>query len=71
MLVALAAQTLVGIACAIARPSTDGKSGSVLAFGVLVPMLGLGLNGLWASTHGAFAQRAVPDSSTEGTESTE
>lgn len=60
MLGALAVQTVVGIATAIARPSTDGKTGSVLAFGVLVPMLGLGLNGLWASRHGAFAARGRP-----------
>lgn len=58
MLGCLATQTFVGIAAAIARPSTDGKAGSVLAFGVLVPMLGLGLNGLWASRHGAFDRRA-------------
>ncbi len=57
MLAALAVQTVAGIATAIARPSTDGKTGSVLAFGVLVPMLGLGLNGLWASHHGVFAAR--------------
>lgn len=57
MLAALATQVVVGVACAIARPSTDGKSGSVLAFGVLVPMLGLGLNGLWASKNAEFATR--------------
>ena len=62
MLTALATQTVVGIACAIARHSTDGKAGSVVAFGVLVPMLGLGLNGLWASKHGRFAPRSIrPD----------
>lgn len=61
MSVCLAVQTTVGIAAAIARPSTDGKAGSVLAFGVLVPMLGLGLNGLWASRHGAFDERTEPD----------
>lgn len=66
MLTALAVQTTVGIAAAIARPSTDGKAGSVLAFGVLVPMLGLGLNGLWASRHGAFDDRALPGSDAEG-----
>jgi len=58
-------QTVVGIAAAIARPSTDGKAGSVLAFGVLVPMLGLGLNGLWASRHGVFADRQLPDEGPE------
>ena len=61
MLVALGLQTTVGIAAAIARPTTDGKAGSVLAFGVLVPMLGLGLNGLWASRHGDFDPRVVSD----------
>lgn len=61
MLGCLAVQTTVGIAAAIARPSTDGKAGSVLAFGVLVPMLGLGLNGLWASRHGVFGERGAPD----------
>ncbi|MFM7744119.1 MAG: hypothetical protein ACKO8T_00440 [Actinomycetota bacterium] len=66
MLAALAVQTVAGIATAIARPTTDGKTGSVLAFGVLVPMLGLGLNGLWASRHGAFAERGQPG---EGDES--
>lgn len=65
MLVALGVQTVVGIAAAIARPTTDGKAGSVLAFGVLVPMLGLGLNGLWASRHGSFAVRAVPGDTAE------
>lgn len=60
MLAALSVQTVVGIAAAIARPTTDGKAGSVLAFGVLVPMLGLGLNGLWASRHGIFGDRGGP-----------
>ena len=73
MLAALATQTIVGIACAIARPSTDGKAGSVLAFGVLVPMLGLGLNGLWASKHGRFAPRSIgrDDESAESTNETD
>lgn len=72
MLAALAVQTVAGIATAIARPSTDGKTGSVLAFGVLVPMLGLGLNGLWASRHGAFTERGrsgeVDDSAADSDE---
>lgn len=53
----LTAQVTVGLAGAILRSSTDGRPGSVLAFGVLVPMLGLGLNGWWASRHGAFPPR--------------
>lgn len=52
-----AIQVVVGIATAIARSTTDGKAGSTLAFGVLVPMLGLGLNGLWGATHGTFSPR--------------
>jgi hypothetical protein len=31
-----------------------------LAFGVLVPMWGLGLAGLWGARHGSFPPRAVP-----------
>jgi hypothetical protein len=53
----LGIQVVVGIAGAIARNSVDGKSGSTLAFGVLVGMCGLGLNGMWAAKHGYFAPR--------------
>ena len=53
----LAVQVAVGLAGAIVRSSTDGRAGSVLAFGVLVPMLGIGLNGWWASRDGAFPPR--------------
>ena len=35
----------------------DGSPGSSLAVGFLVPMLGFGLNGWWASFHGDFATR--------------
>jgi len=49
------------LAGAIVRSSTDGKAGSTLAFGVLVPLLGLGLNGLWASQFGTFTPREQPD----------
>lgn len=56
-------QTAVGVAAALARPSTDGKAGSVLAFGVMVPMLGLGLNGLWVSRHGTFGPRRLREQS--------
>jgi hypothetical protein len=58
---ALAVQTVVALATAIARPSTDGQAGSTLAFGVLVPMFGLGMNGLWAARHGHFEPRRRPD----------
>lgn len=62
---ALAVQTIVGLTGAIVRGSTDGKPGSTLAFGVLVPLLGLGLNGMWASKHGVFAPRNVPNVSAD------
>ena len=54
---ALAIQVVTCLATAIARSTTDGKSGSTLAFGILVPMFGLGLNGLWCAGHGSFAAR--------------
>ena len=53
----LGVQVVVGIAGAVTRGSTDGQPGSVLAFGVLVPMLGIGLNGWWAGRHGMFPPR--------------
>ncbi len=60
----LAVQVVTGLATALARPNgPDGSPGSSLALGVLVPMFGLGLNGLWAAYHGTFARRAAPDAS--------
>lgn len=55
---ALAAQSVVAVAVAAARPFT------ALAFGVLVPMLGLGLMALWGARHGRFP--AKPDADTTG-----
>jgi hypothetical protein len=46
---------VAGLAGAIARPFTT------LAFGILTPMLGLGLNGLWGSRHGRFGPRKRRD----------
>ena len=51
LLGALAVQVAVGLATAASRPYTS------LAAGVLVPMWGLGLCGLWAARHGAFPPR--------------
>lgn len=51
----LAIQGSYAIITASARTSTDGRAGSTLAFGVLVPLFGIGLNGLWASRHGTFS----------------
>lgn len=58
----LTLQVVVGIAGAVARGSTDGRPGSTLAFGVLVGMLGLGLNGWWAARHGRFPERGSAES---------
>jgi len=59
---ALAVQVVVAVATAISRTTTDGKAGSTLAFGILAPMMGLGLNGLWGATYGTFAPRKFEDS---------
>jgi hypothetical protein len=47
----LAVQVVVALATAITR------SFSPLAFGVLVPVFGVGVNGLWAARYGAFPPR--------------
>jgi hypothetical protein len=49
----LAAQIAVAVVTAAVRPFTT------LAFGILVPVFGLGLNGLWAARHGQFPPRVV------------
>ena len=51
---ALAAQIVVALATASIRPYTS------LAFGVLVPLLGLSLCGLWSAAHGEFPGRVEP-----------
>lgn len=53
----LGVQIVTALGTALARPNTDGRAGSTLAFGVLVPMLGLGLNGLASARHGTFGPR--------------
>lgn len=55
----LLTQFVIATATTFARPNgPDGNPGSSLAVGFLVPMLGFGLNGLWAVYHGNFATRA-------------
>jgi hypothetical protein len=49
--VALAVQVLMAIVSASIRPYTS------VAFGILVPMFGLGLMGLWGARHGTFPPR--------------
>jgi hypothetical protein len=48
---ALAVQVVVAIATAAARPFSS------LAFGVLAPMFGLAMLGLWGALHGRFPAR--------------
>lgn len=48
---ALAVQIVVALATAAVRPFTT------LAFGILVPMFGLGLSGVWGARHGFFERR--------------
>jgi hypothetical protein len=50
----LAAQVVLAIATAAARPFSS------LAFGVLSPMFGLALLGLWGAVHGRFTKRPLP-----------
>lgn len=58
MWLALATQVAIALTTTLARPDgPDGRAGSSLAIGFLVPMFGLGLNGLWAAYHGAFRRR--------------
>ena len=58
MLGALGAQVVIAVATTFARlDGPDGKPGSSLALGFLVPMFGFGLNGLWAAYHGRFPPR--------------
>lgn len=54
----LATQLAIALATTLARPNgSNGSPGSSLAVGFLVPMLGFGLNGLWAARHADFAVR--------------
>ena len=56
MMASLAAQTIVALATASARPFTS------LAFGILVPVFGMGLAGLWGARYGTFEPRAEKSS---------
>jgi hypothetical protein len=58
MLTLLFTQCVVAMVTALARPNgPDGSPGSSLAVGILVPMFGIGLNGLWCAFHGVFELR--------------
>ena len=55
LLGSLGAQVVVALVTASVRPFTG------LAFGVLVPMLGLGPAGLWGARYGSFPDRPDTD----------
>ena len=57
LLGALAVQVVVAVAAASAAPFTS------VAFGILVPVLGLGLAGLWGARHGTFPARETNEAS--------
>ena len=70
LLTLLAVQVVTATATTFARlDGPDGKPGSSLAVGFLVPMFGFGLNGLWATFHGTFPERRRRDSSADPQES--
>jgi hypothetical protein len=54
LLGSLAIEVVVALATALARPY------STLAFGILVPVFGLALAGIWGARHGAFPPRVSP-----------
>jgi hypothetical protein len=69
MLAMLVLQITVALATALARSEADdGTPGTSLAVGVLVPMFGLGLNGLWCAFHGVFPPRPDADATTADAE---
>lgn len=45
------------VAASVGAARLSGDELNALAFGVLVPMFGLGMNGLYASRHGSFGPR--------------
>ena len=55
LLVPLGIQVVVGVATAAVRPFTP------LAFGILVPLYGIGLAGVWGAAFGTFGPRSSPE----------
>ncbi|MEO5901279.1 MAG: hypothetical protein ABIR68_14295 [Ilumatobacteraceae bacterium] len=57
----LVVQIVVAIAGAsIGIAGLDKDQLNALAFGVLVPMFGIGVNGIWAARHGSYGARQAP-----------
>jgi hypothetical protein len=60
MSLALAVQVVAAIAGAwIGVVGLDEGELNALAFGVLVPMFGIGMNGVWAARHGTYGPRVT------------
>ena len=61
MLGALAVQVIVAVtvACIGVARQENAQRLNPMAFAVLVPMLGFGLNGLWAARYGTFGPRIL------------
>jgi hypothetical protein len=58
MSLALAVQVVSAVTGAwIGVASLDKGQVNALAFGVLVPMFGIGMNGVWAARHGSYGPR--------------
>ena len=60
MTLALAAQvTLALVGAFIGVAGLKGHEVNALAFGVLVPMFGIGMNGAWAARYGSYGPRVA------------
>jgi hypothetical protein len=49
----------LGVQCVVALVTASVRPFTTLAFGILVPMFGLGLNGVWGARHGTFGPRRL------------
>jgi hypothetical protein len=59
--ICLGTQIAVAVAGAsIGAAGLDKDRLNALAFGVLVPMFGIGVNGIWAARHGSYGPRQRP-----------
>jgi hypothetical protein len=45
------------LGASVGAAGLSGRQVNALAFGILVPMLGLGMNAMWAVRHGTFGPR--------------
>ncbi len=61
MSIALGLQVVAALAGAsVGVAGLRGNQVNALAFGVLVPMFGIGMNGLWAARYGSYGPRVAP-----------